>query len=80
MEVDKNDQFERLEILIKLTAIGLVAGRRQRQQVKLLTLAGMGPTEISKLLGTTPNTVNVVLSSLRSKSLMNLKEGDIDGE
>ena len=33
----------------------------------------MGPKEIADLIGTTPNTVNVALSSLRKNGKMNLK-------
>jgi hypothetical protein len=72
----KSDLRQRIEILIGLQAVALVKGRRQLDQIRLLTLSGMGPTEISKLIGTTPNTVNVALANLRNKDLMTLKEGD----
>jgi tRNA A22 N-methylase len=70
----KGELEQRIDLLIRLNAIALVRGRRQSDQIRLLTLAGMGPTEISKILGTTPNTVNVCLTLLRSKNALSLRE------
>ena len=63
----------RMEVLIKLTAVSLANGKSQRDQIRLLTIAGMGPKDIADLIGTTPNTVNVALSNLRKAKKMNLK-------
>jgi DNA-binding NarL/FixJ family response regulator len=57
--VDKLDQ------LIRLSAIQLVMGKPQRQQVALLNAAGFAPKAIADLLATTRNTVNVVLHDIR---------------
>lgn len=63
----------RLDLLIRLTAVNLVLGRKQRDQIRLLAVAGMSPVEIAGLLGTTPNTVNVALSSIRKSKQFNLR-------
>lgn len=64
-------QFEefskKLNILTRLTALSLVAGKKQQEQFMLLSRAGFQPREIAEIVSTTPNTVRVVLSGLRSK-------------
>ena len=64
---------KKLDLLTKLCAINVVSGKSQKEQVRLLSIAGMGPKEIADLLGTTSNTVNVALSVLRKKNQLNLK-------
>jgi DNA-directed RNA polymerase specialized sigma24 family protein len=74
MQQSKADEVERkLELLTRLVAIGLVNGKGQQEQIRLLSIAGMKPADIADLLGTTGNTVNVALSVLRKSSRMNLK-------
>ena len=70
---NKDDELNRSDLHTRLIAIGLVNGRPQKEQIRLLSIAGMGPTEIADLIGTTSNTVNVALSSLRKSGKMNLK-------
>lgn len=80
-EVSAPNNKDKMDVLIRLMAISLVNGKRQRDQVRLLSLAGMGPKEIAELIGTTPNTVNVSLSQLRKEKKMNLKtDGERDGD
>jgi len=69
---------EKLDMLVRLTAIALIDGKRQRDQVRLLSIAGMSPKEIADLIGTTSNTVNVALTSLRKAKRMNLKSEGSD--
>ncbi|MEQ9567845.1 MAG: hypothetical protein RLN85_18900 [Pseudomonadales bacterium] len=57
----------KLETLIRLTAIGLFADKSQREKIELLGTAGLPAKEIAEILGTTPNTVSVTLSGLRKK-------------
>jgi hypothetical protein len=74
---DKPEMGKKTDILTRLVAIGIVNGKKQRDQVRLLSIAGMSPSEIADLLGTTPNTVNVTLSALRKEKRLNLKsEGE----
>ena len=59
------------EILAELKKIGrvltLMATRDlpQTEKIKLLSDVGLQPKEIAELIGTTPNTVSVRLSSMR---------------
>lgn len=73
MSDDEQGTPDKLDTIMRLTAIALVHGKKQREQIKLLSLAGIGPKEIAGLLGTSPNTVNVTLSALRKDSKLNLK-------
>ena len=76
----KGNLEQRIDLLIGINAVALVKGRRQSDQIRLLTLAGMGPTEISKLIGTTANTVNVCLTTLRNRNALSLKERSDEDE
>jgi len=75
-KVSKGKLENKLDLLIRLSAINLVAGRKQRDQIRLLSVAGMAPGEIADLIGTTSNTVNVALSSIRKSNEMNLRRKD----
>ena len=70
---NNDDVTTRSDLQTRLIAIGLVNGKPQKEQIRLLSIAGMSPKEIADLIGTTPNTVNVALSSLRKNGKMNLK-------
>jgi tRNA A22 N-methylase len=67
------DLGRKIDMFNRLLAIGLVNGKRQRDQIRLLSVAGMGPKEIADIIGTTPNTVNVALTALRKENKLNLK-------
>ena len=56
---------QRLEILIRLNAVALAEGRKRRDQVRLLSAAGLPPKTIAELIGTTANTVRVELFAVR---------------
>jgi hypothetical protein len=51
--------------LLKVLGLMLVQERQQGEQIGLLGRAGFRPVEIAAMLGTTPNTVNVELSTQR---------------
>jgi hypothetical protein len=57
--------------LVNLLALQLVNERPQSDQVRLLARAGFRPSEIASLIGTTANTVSVILS----KEKRNKKRG-----
>ena len=56
---------EKMDTLIKLVACGLVADKSQREQIEMLSRIGLSPKEIAGLIGTTSNTVSVMLTGLR---------------
>lgn len=51
--------------IANLIALQLVTGKPQPEQISLLSAAGYVPSEIARLIGTTPNTVSVTLSQRR---------------
>lgn len=57
----------KLDTLIRLTAIGLFTDKTQKEKIELLGTAGLQPKEIADLLGTTSGTVSVTLSGIRKK-------------
>ncbi len=63
----------KLDQLIRLTAIQLVMGKTQQQQIALLDAAGFAPTAIADLLATTRNTVSVALHAMRKAKKRPLK-------
>lgn len=63
------DDSGRIERLLqqnnRLTALSLVKGMPLTDQVSLLNLAGMSPSEIGTILGKTSHHVSVVLHEVR---------------
>ena len=57
-----NDSLRRL---VRLTALKMVNGLPQRDQISLLSHSGFSPKEIAELVGTSANTVSVELSRKR---------------
>ncbi|MEE9167745.1 MAG: hypothetical protein V3U24_09860 [Candidatus Neomarinimicrobiota bacterium] len=57
----------KLDLLVRLAAHSLVADKKQREQIMLLSNASFQPKEIAEILGTTPNTVRVALSAMRKR-------------
>lgn len=58
---------EKLNYLVRLSAIQIAEGKTPRDQIQVLSSAGFGPKDIASLLGTTSNTVSVTLSQIRKK-------------
>ena len=56
---------DKLDTLIRLVAIGLCGEKPQLEKIRILASAGLAPRDIADVIGTTPNTVSVALSSLR---------------
>ena len=72
---------QKIDLLTRLVAIAILEKRTQRDQIRCLSIAGMTPTKIADLLGTTPNTVNVALNSLRRAKELSLRvKGANDGK
>jgi len=70
----------KLDTLIRLTAIGLFGDKSQKEKIELLMTAGLQTKEIAELLGTTPNTVSVALSGLRKKKKKVARKRKTDGD
>lgn len=67
-EIDDRDiqRFEnKIDLVIKLLAYGLIKDKEYRDQVSILSNIGLQPKEIAVILGKTANNVNVTLSLIR---------------
>lgn len=62
----------KLNGILTLMVLRMTEGKTQSEQIRLLSLAGMRPTEIAKALNTTSNTVNVALANLRKRGIAKL--------
>jgi DNA-binding CsgD family transcriptional regulator len=61
-----DDLSEKLDILIKLQAAALTTTMEStKEKITFLSKAGLRPTLIADIIGTTPNHVNVTLSQVR---------------
>lgn len=64
-----DDISEKLDILIKLQAAALTAPMGStKEKILFLSQAGLRPTLIAEILGTTANHVNVAISKERKPS------------
>lgn len=59
--------IEKIDQVARLVALSIIAGKKRDEQLTLLSNAGFQPKEIAAIVGTTPNTVRVRLSTLRKK-------------
>lgn len=72
--MNENKLFEELRIIKKLLAISVVKDKNLREQVKLLSDAGLSPSEIAEITGKNANLIRVTKSTLKNK-----KEDKKDG-
>jgi len=60
---------EKLDVLIKLQAVALTASMKSsKEKILFLSKAGLRPTLIAEIVGTSANHVNVTLSKGRKPS------------
>lgn len=62
-----------LQKITRLLSLIATKGESQKQQITLLDSVGFPPKEIAELLGTTANTVRVLLVGIRKTSKKNKK-------
>jgi DNA-directed RNA polymerase specialized sigma24 family protein len=72
MKVDTGSAFAhvsaRLDQLVRLLAMTATADKKQKEQISLLSRAGLDRHEIAEILGTTAGTVSVELSVMKRGS------------
>ena len=59
--------LSKLDVMIRLQAVSVVEGKPLRQQVALLSLAGLQPKQIAEVLSKSPNHISVLLHELRKE-------------
>jgi len=66
---------QKLDTIIKLLAVQSLGQKKGKEAISTLDGFGFQPKDIANLIGTTPNTVRVVLSGMRkNKVKKNAKE------
>jgi DNA-binding CsgD family transcriptional regulator len=74
---DSDGLGEKLDILIKLTALSMVEQHEtQKDKIIFLHKVGMTPKQIGDILQTSPNSVSVTLSKFKKSGTQN---GDAKG-
>lgn len=67
-----NQQFdvliEKLDILIKLTAMGILKDKNKTEQIGFLTNLGFRPNDIALIVGTTKGTVKSLRGRLKVRA------------
>ena len=67
----------KLDTLIRLQATSMVERLgTQRERIAFLSKAGLGPTVIAEILGTTRNTVSVALAKMKKGAAGNAEAND----
>ena len=67
----------KLDTLIRLQATAMVEKlATQRERIAFLSKAGLGPTTIAEILGTTRNTVSVALAKMKKGAASNGEAND----
>jgi CRP-like cAMP-binding protein len=61
-------------VLRRLLALSVIEGKKQREQIRILSVAGLDRHEIAELLSTTPGTVSVEISNLRKAGILRGKK------
>lgn len=64
------DILRELRIIRALLVADATRDMNQKESIALLSRAGLGPSEIAGILGTTSNTVNVALAGLRKAGVL----------
>lgn len=66
--MNSNEEIlEKLDTLIKVAAIGAIQGKTLKEQVAIMSMANLGPKEISEILRKSPNHISVILNTLKKE-------------
>ena len=61
----------KLDTLIQLVAVALTENRNgQKEQIRVLALAGIAPLRIAEILGTSGNSVNGAIAKMREAKIL----------
>jgi len=66
--MDEKKLFRKLDLMTRLLAVVATKDKSFKEQVKLLSDAGLQPSEISDITGKTANLVRVTKTSLKKKN------------
>ena len=66
--MEEKKLFEKLDRITRLLAAIAVRDKNLKQQVQLLSEAGLQPSEIAEIIGKSSNLIRVTKSSLKKKN------------
>ncbi len=66
--MDEKKLFDEMNVIKRLLAAIAIKGQNFREQVKLLSDAGLSPSEIADITGKNANLVRVTKSTLKNKN------------
>jgi transcriptional regulator len=75
-EKELNKIVQRLDTLIKLSALTLLKDKTKKDQILLLSEVGMERNQIADIVGTTPLSVSVVISRNKSNKAKEAESED----
>jgi len=79
-----DDQFqqliEKMDILIKLTALNSLGDKDPKEKVRILSGLGLRPIEIARIIEKTQNYVNVTLHRLRKEEEKQSEESKAESQ
>lgn len=67
-EKNINKLMERISILIKLSALNALAGKKPIDKIKTLSEVGLKPSEMADILGQKINYITATLSNIKKAS------------
>jgi len=67
MSDNNKELLKKIDILIRVSAISAIQGKNLKEQVRSLSLAGLGPSEIAEILSKRPNHISVILNDLKKE-------------
>ncbi len=59
--------LEKLDTLIRVSAMGAIQGKTLKEQVTIMSMANLGPKDIGEILGKSPNHISVILNALKKE-------------
>ena len=71
--------IQKLNALIKLTALNVLKNKPKKEQIKILADVGFDRQEIASIVKTTPLTVSVTLSQMKKKKAKKRKPKRTEG-
>ncbi len=66
--MDEKELFRKLDLMTRLLAVVATKDKTFKEQVKLLSDAGLQPSEIADITGKTANLVRVTKTGLKKKN------------
>lgn len=68
LRMTNNEEIlKKLDTLIRVSVVNTIQGKSLKEQVRILSLASLGPKDIAGILRKSPNHISVILNDLRKE-------------